>query len=166
MYGSELWGMGKVRIVSVGCGVTRSLAAAFGCREKFALLAAFRECDIQSLYEKAAMPRVRGFLKWQESRTIIRDLLNGKFTARKRTWVTQTRIWMKAYTGSLLSGLSNKSSGLLIKEAIVKRQGRADKSVISGLRRLFGLNSGYKWIYAELNNRVLASSIKMLRNLE
>ncbi|KAK1347724.1 hypothetical protein LUQ84_002988 [Hamiltosporidium tvaerminnensis] len=85
MYGSELWGMSKVRIVSVGCGVTRSLAAAFGCRENFSQLVAFRECDIQPLYEKAAMSRVRGFLKWQESRTIIRDLLNGKFTARKRT---------------------------------------------------------------------------------
>ncbi|TBT97900.1 hypothetical protein CWI39_2691p0010 [Hamiltosporidium magnivora] len=88
MHGSELWGMSKVRIVSVGCGVTRSLAAAFICRENFAELAAFRECDIQSLYEKAAMSRVRGFLKWQENRMIIRHLLNGKFTARKRTWVT------------------------------------------------------------------------------
>ncbi|KAK1350365.1 hypothetical protein LUQ84_000603 [Hamiltosporidium tvaerminnensis] len=70
---------------------------------------------------------------------------------------------MKAYTGSPLSGLSNKKNSLFIKEAIVKRQDRADKSVIGGLRRLWGLNSGYKWIYAELNNRVLASSIRMLR---
>ncbi|TBU07060.1 putative reverse transcriptase [Hamiltosporidium magnivora] len=59
----ELFGMSKVRIVIVVCGVTRSLAAAFGCRENFAQLVAFRECDIQPLYEKAAMSRVRGFLK-------------------------------------------------------------------------------------------------------
>ncbi|TBU13625.1 hypothetical protein CWI38_0378p0010 [Hamiltosporidium tvaerminnensis] len=112
-------GQNKVRIVSVGCG-----------------------CENQPSYEKAAMSRVRGFLKSQESRTIIRDLLNGKFTAGRERELLKT-----------------ESGRKLILETIVKRQDRADKSVIGGLLDI----SGYKWIYAELNNRVLARSMRILR---
>ena len=95
-FGAEIFGMSKPRTQAMKAILDNSIKCVLGS-SKFCRLRAYEELSIEPLHISTSVARTRAFRKWFDSRSLIRDLLvsMGEFKCKKRTWTTQTKVWLK-----------------------------------------------------------------------
>ena len=161
-YGTEVFGMSEKRssqlkkTVDISIGLV--LKNKMFCRNR-----AYEEFDLKPIQLRAALNRTRGYFKWKNSYNIIKSLIHTAedFKARKRTWTTGTRTWLKKFKIDL-----NSNSGQ--KEVLKDYQLRIEKrehSLISKNAKDWKLSSGKLLRKLEVSKKLNSNGAMLLTKL-
>lgn len=147
-----------INLTRVGDNLMKSLSKKHNyCRKRLC-----SELDIKRPGIYAAISRARCFTKMKNSNGIINELINNvdKFKSKKRTWVTNTMIWLKK--NHISTELETKETVQMVHAAVSEKQEKRNKSIIGAMANRLGWHSGKELIKAELNPEVPKLGLAMM----
>ncbi|XP_077301481.1 uncharacterized protein LOC143922090 [Arctopsyche grandis] len=164
LYGSEIFGMNESRMALLGKIMNNSLKV-LTRKHNFCRKRVYEELDLKPLGVCAAISRSRCYTKMKDSQGVISELIqsSGRFKARKKTWCTNTKIWLTR--NGIPFDQSVKETLKLVHAAIRKRHDKKDKSIIGSSMKKLNLASGRKLREAELDPEVNVTGLNTLFKL-
>lgn len=164
LYGQEIYGMAESRMQRCKVILDKSIRCILK-RNNFCRARAYQELDISSAYIKACATRARGFAKWRHSRCLIKDLIQDreKFKCRKRTWISQSVVWLK----TMKIDLDLPAEELVPKviENRSKKKEDSDKSRATDFARSLGIRSGKMLRRAQVHEMLPSKGVLALLKL-
>jgi hypothetical protein len=164
LYGSEVFGMNEKRLENLSRVMNNSMKTLVK-KHNFCRKRLYDELDIKPLGLCAAVGRARCFSKMKDSKGVISELIHSSdsFKARKKTWCTNTKIWLTK--NEIPCNLTQKETVLRTLAAASKRNQKRDKSIIGATMKNLNLYSGRELRDTELNSVVPTSGITTLFKL-
>ncbi|MEG2480212.1 MAG: reverse transcriptase family protein, partial [Mucinivorans sp.] len=134
-YGCELYGMSAQRVSPLQKVMDNGVKLILAAPSNYCRKAAFNELGLESIQVRGAKLRVRGYSKWRNSKTWMRELLRVPPKARCATWVSGTTRWINKFGG----GTYNKERPVqenveIIRDSVLAREVSRDRSAIGRVR--------------------------------
>ena len=160
-YGSEAFGGNDSRLQRIKTVIDKSLGHIVHCKN-YPRTRVYEELDIKPVLLRASVNRVRGYIKWKQSKSIIKKLIESgvDFKTRKSTWCKNTLKWMKRFK------INNNSDIGIAKEEVtehmIKRFRKNDVTQASTFAYNLNIRSSKAIRKLQLNNLALNIGINEL----